>query len=291
MLTITYFMLLALILLAGTSGGLAATDEFLMEVKVNHTYTLHDDVARLAPWQVETSEFCDCDYRRALFEMAGVMVTAFVSVTMGNAWKKRSLPRSKFPRAALSAHDGAMVSQDARSLPKESSAQQEPSQAELDWVSAARAGALKLTDDVFSAAMQWLLEHPLSNTLDSMGSKDKQLMRPVSELLQRGRQQEAISLLEQIGRLDKLERDLQRGRAKTASTSGTSSPLRRSSPDLSTSARRLRKSVESYRVSGAHKVHRATQPQSVHRGLFSADAFEDDTGDPFLRKCGCACGA
>jgi hypothetical protein len=141
----------------------------------------------------------------------------------------------------------------------------EVSQSELDWITSARVGEIRLTDDVLCTAMQWWLDGPAFTMLDHLALGDQRLLRPVEKLLQEGRQKEAHELMEQIGRLDKMERELQhQRRTKRATPAIIGTPLGRSSPTLGVAATRMRSAIET-RVPSSDLAHgkSLSQPQNI----------------------------
>jgi len=138
-----------------------------------------------------------------------------------------------------------------RSKPKDST-DYRPSQAELDFVHRARTGVIRLSDEIFSTTMQWFLQQPLQETelQDSLNPETRQLLRPVTELLKQGEEGKAHQLMEQIGRLDRIERDL-RERQRIARQQddqpvrSTQNPLSRALPPRRL-ASSLRNAIERY---------------------------------------------
>lgn len=122
-----------------------------------------------------------------------------------------------------------------------------PTQAEFDWVSSARSGQTKLTDEVYRAAVQWWLQQQHCDRFEWLSSEDQRLMKPVATSLQHGDVAKAHLLVEKLGQLDKVERDIQRGgtQAPGCATRETS-PLSRASSSPTEAAARLRKAIESY---------------------------------------------
>lgn len=246
------FTLLAITLAADVtrSGGFEAPDIILMRGEVSDLYTSQNaSYVELGNNVATLGEASDKSFScmRILSEMTSILVTAFASITLANHWKKGS-QSDKIEASERHAPTEVAQSEGGEQMPEILSSPG-PSQAELEWVNKARAGTIRLTDDVFSAAMQWWLEQPLSHSLDFLAPKDQQLLKPVSELLQVGRQQEACTLLEQVGTLDRMERELQRTKTSIPPDIGGTSPLQRAPADPATEAGRLRRAIESYHVS------------------------------------------
>lgn len=254
----------------------------------------------------------------ALSELAGMLITTAVSITLASFWKnKHSVSKQGMEFGVVlenGAHHGA---EDAQKTP-ETVLESQASQAELDWVDSARNGMLRLTDDVYCAAIQWWLEQPLTSIVDRIGPKDQALMKPVADLMELGRDKEANNLLEQIGRLDRMEREHQKISRTSSQPVRPSSPLQRSSPDMKTSTAQLRKSVASYRVapkannSGARDFPLGPREAGFENGRRSPQALETPTmwhqpfentlapmdqqnefleSSPFFGECWRGCGA
>jgi hypothetical protein len=254
---------LAFLLLAGATrlGSLAASDHTVLILgEVNETSPVEEMAfAKIAsllteikepttgPTQISTNALASLGCGKVLSEFIGMLLTTAIAIALANSWKRK--------------HTGFTAESDCTSVPNDTEleVQQEseeppqelPSQAELDWVDAARAGAMRLTDEVYCAAVEWWLGFPLASTFKSMGSRDQKLFKPVSELVRQGRTEEGCNLMEQIGRLDRVERELLRpsrslgSQPLQAAMSTSRSPLCRSAPDLAVSAALMRKWAES----------------------------------------------
>lgn len=206
--------------------------------------------AGLEGWPESKSEHPQLGCMHTLTEMAGMLCTTAVLITIGNFWKKSQVKRTS--------------KQDIQvGVPAQTQEQPQVTQAELDWISAARSGSLTLTDAVFAAAMEWWFETPCVRVLDRVASADQELLRPVEKLLRNGRDEEACHLVEQIGRLDKIERELRRSRRTQDATnrdvgsplSRDLSPLSRGLPDLDTSASLLRSAIVRNGMESVEKQH------------------------------------
>jgi hypothetical protein len=122
-----------------------------------------------------------------------------------------------------------------------------PHQAEFDWVSAARNGEAILTEDVYRAAIQWWLEHQHQERLDWLSPQDQRLLRPVvSSSSDCGDVDKAYLLLEKIGLLDRMERDLQRFGAQPSSCTSSMTPLARTPLSPTAAAAQLRMAIEAH---------------------------------------------
>jgi hypothetical protein len=181
---------------------------------------------------------------RTMGELLGVLLTTVAFITSESAWRKRGTI-TKADTSSAGAQDAQKQSQKVDEQEQEADIVAGPSQAEMDWVTAARSGKVRLTEDVYKAAMQWWLDQPLADVVDKTSPEDQRILKPVIELMRRGQDEKASMLIEQVGRLDRMERDLQRSRSKVLSNSSSVSPLSRrpSSPGISAGV--LRNAIES----------------------------------------------
>jgi hypothetical protein len=122
-----------------------------------------------------------------------------------------------------------------------------PTQAEFDWVSSARSGEIKLTEDVYRAAVQWWFEQQRQDRFEWLSPEDQRLMSPIDASLHQGDVAKAHVLLEKVGQLDKMERDLQRSVAHTVGEAvPATTPLSRGPLSPTSATGQLRKAIESH---------------------------------------------
>jgi hypothetical protein len=180
---------------------------------------------------------------RALYELIAVTLFTIIFLTGEVSWRKRS--------TICKVEDASTGSDvDEADSDAEETRVFGATQAELDWIAAARSGSTRLTEDVYRAAMQWLINLPLADIVDRVSPEDRRLLKPVIELLRRGDEEKAFVVMEQVGSLDRMERLLQRSRAEVPhdDVSGESPLSRslRSHRDPGKSAACLRQAIEHY---------------------------------------------
>lgn len=118
-----------------------------------------------------------------------------------------------------------------------------PTQAEFHWISSARSGEIKLTEDVYRAAVQWWLEQQHHDRFDWLSTEDQRLMKPIASSLHHGDVAKARVLLEKVGQLDKMER--LSGTQAVGCAIPTTVPLSRMPLSPAATAGQLRKAIES----------------------------------------------
>jgi hypothetical protein len=121
-----------------------------------------------------------------------------------------------------------------------------PTEAEFDWITSARSGETTLTEEVFRAAIQWWLEQQHNDRFDWLSPEDQRLMKPILSFLHQADMAKAQVLLEKVGQLDKMERDLQRFGTPLDCTTPATSPLSRAPLSTTISVDQLRKAIESH---------------------------------------------
>mmetsp|Transcript_84293 Transcript_84293/g.131613 ORF Transcript_84293/g.131613 Transcript_84293/m.131613 type:complete len:348 (+) Transcript_84293:97-1140(+) len=194
-------------------------------------------------------------------KLIGLILAAVALITSESAWRKfgaheRQLPFFGLHRCSPSTKEEAEIINE-----------EQPAQEELDWISSARIGKIKLTEDVYKAAVQWWLQQPLLTIVDRILPQDQKLLKPVLELSQRGAVKKASSLMVQIGRLDRLDREVRHSSCKHIDESNffVSSPLSRSAMDAGSSATLMRKAIELHALPDAcHHRSAGTVPPHWH---------------------------
>jgi hypothetical protein len=213
-------------------------------------------------------------------EFLGMILATVVLISSESAWRKRGANEKLLPFAgglftfhpSPEEETGKNSDEEMQQLEQQQAQPaQGPTQDELDWVSSARSGEIRLTEDVYKAAQQWWLQQPLADILDRIAPEDQKLLKPVIDLSSNGHDKEASHLMEQIGRLDRLDRGLRRSSARPAASSPPSSPLSRSILDTGERAALMRKAIESHATPvatgpcAAHKVPHWHIPQKTNR--------------------------
>jgi hypothetical protein len=167
-----------------------------------------------------------------------------------------------------------------------------PTQAEFDWITSARSGELNLTEDVFCAAVQWWLEQQHDDRFDWLSPGDQRLMTPISSSLRQSDMAKARVLLEKVGQLDKMERDLQRFGTPPDCATPAASPLSRAPLSTTISVDQLRKAIESHVIptdeAWAHwhmswKQNRRCLAKHLYAGLKKPEPRAYDGG--FVEAC------
>lgn len=225
---------------------------------------------------------------RFVGELFGLILATLVLITSESAWRKRGayekpLSFLQCPYAYKSITPMTQVEteiiNEAEIIDEETQEPEQhqalPTQDELDWISSARSGKRRLTEDVYKAAMQWWLQQPLAALILRITPQDQKLLKPVLDLSQRGQDKKASLLMEQIGRLDKLDREVRRSSCKHLVDSAASlSPLSRSPMNTASKTALMRKGIESYVTPGAHshcsgeKAPYWHVPQKTNRNQF-----------------------
>jgi hypothetical protein len=190
---------------------------------------------------------------RFMGEFLGMILATVVLITSESAWRNRGANDKLLPFVGglLTCHpsteDQTEEIVDEEAQQPEEHQQAQPTQDELDWISSARSGKMRLTEDVYKAALQWWLQQPLADMVDRITPQDQKLLKPVLDLSKRGQDEKAAHLMEQIGRLDKVDREARRSSAKHAvASTPPSSPISRSTMNTGARAALMRTAIESH---------------------------------------------
>jgi hypothetical protein len=193
---------------------------------------------------------------RFMGEFLGMILATVALISSEKTWRKRGANEKllTFAGGLFAFHPSSEEETEKNDKEEMQQPEQEqapptqgPTQDELDWISSARSGKIRLTEDVYKAALQWWLQQPLADIFDRIAPEDQKLLKPVIDLSSSGHDEEAARLMEQVGRLDRLERGMRRSSAKPAAAcTPPSSPLSRSSLDTGERAALMRKAIESH---------------------------------------------